>query len=60
MYSFDYKLFKRLNPFVKNKDIAEYLEVSEGYVSKVINGQTQLSEEKFTKLIEHPDWDVAP
>ena len=50
MYSFDYKLFKRLNPFVKNKDIAEYLEVSEGYVSKVINGQTQLSEEKFTKL----------
>lgn len=60
MYTFDYKLFKRLNPFVKNKDIAEYLEVSEGYVSKVINGQTQLSEEKFTKLIEHPDWDVAP
>lgn len=60
MYSFDYKLFKRLNPFVKNKDIAEYLEVSEGYVSKVINGQTQLSEEKFTKLIGHPTWDTAP
>lgn len=60
MYSFDYKLFKRLNPFVKNKDIAEYLDVSEGYVSKVINGQTQLSEEKFTKLLNHPTWDTAP
>lgn len=60
MYQFDYKTFKQLNPFVKNKDIAEYLEVSEGYVSKVISGQTQLSEEKFRKLIGHPTWNVGP
>ena len=60
MYSFDYKTFKCLNPFVRNKDIAEYLGVSEGYISKVISGQTQLSEEKFTKLIEHPEWNTAP
>lgn len=60
MYQFDYKAFKQLNPFVKNKDIAEYLEVSEGYVSKVISGQTQLSEEKFRKLIGHPTWNVGP
>ena len=59
MYSFDYKTFKRFNPFVKNKDMAEYLEVSEGYISKVISGQTQLSEEKFTKLINHPTWDIS-
>lgn len=60
MYQFDYKTFKQLNPFVKNKDIAEYLEVSEGYVSKVISGQTQLSEEKFRKLIGHPTWNIGP
>lgn len=58
MYNFDYKNFKRLNPFVKNKDIAEYLGVSEGYISKVISGQTQLTEERFVKLINHPTWNI--
>lgn len=60
MYSFDYKAFKKCNPFVKNKDIAEWLGVSEGYISKVISGQTQLAEDKFSKLLDHPTWDTSP
>ena len=60
MFSFDYKAFKKCNPFVKNKDIAEWLGVSEGYISKVISGQTQLAEDKFSKLLDHPTWDTSP
>lgn len=55
----DYKLFKKINK-ITNLNIAEYLGVSEAYVSMVTSGKTQFSEERFAMLLDHPTWDTAP
>lgn len=59
MEHIDYKLFKKIN-IITNLNIAEYLGVSEAYVSMVTSGKTQFSEERFAKLLDHPTWDTSP
>ena len=55
----DYKLFKKING-ITNLNIADFLGVSEAYVSMVTNGKTKFSEERFAMLLNHPTWDTAP
>lgn len=55
----DYKLFKKING-ITNLNIAEFLGVSEAYVSMVTSGKTRFSEERFAMLLDHPTWDTAP
>lgn len=59
MEHIDYKLFKKIN-IITNLNIAEYLGVSEAYVSMVTSGKTQFSEERLAKLLDHPTWDTSP
>lgn len=59
MKNFDYKAFKKANN-ITNLNIAEYLGVSEPYVSMVTSGRTQFSEDRLAKLLDHPTWDTAP
>lgn len=45
---------------IKQKELAEYLGVSKGYISLVISGQRQLSDENLSKLINNPfGWDTS-
>ena len=45
---------------IPQKDIAEYLGVSKGYISQVISGKKELSESNLSKLVNNPyGWDVA-
>ncbi len=55
----DYKLFKKINN-ITNLNIAEFLGVSEAYVSMVTSGKTKFSEERFAMLLDHPTWDTSP
>lgn len=59
MEHIDYKLFKKING-ITNLNIAEYLGVSEAYVSMVTSGKTRFSEERLAKLINHPLWETYP
>lgn len=59
MEHIDYKLFKKING-ITNLNIAEYLGVSEAYVSMVTSGKTRFSEERLAKLMEHPLWETYP
>ena len=59
MEHIDYKLFKKING-ITNLNIAEYLGVSEAYVSMVTSGKTRFSEERLAKLIDHPLWETYP
>lgn len=58
MNKFDIEEFKRVNKLT-NKDIADYLGVSSPYISMVATGQTFLSNDKISKLSEHPTWDTS-
>lgn len=55
----DYKLFKKING-ITNLNIADFLGVSEAYVSMVTSGKTKFSEERFAMLLDHPEWDTSP
>jgi transcriptional regulator with XRE-family HTH domain len=45
---------------IPQKDIAEYLGVSKGYISQVISGKKELSESNLSKLVNNPyGWDVT-
>ena len=45
---------------IPQKDIAEYLGVSKGYISQVIGGKKELSESNLSKLINNTNgWDVT-
>lgn len=45
---------------IKQKELVEYLGVSKGYISLVISGQRQLSNENLSKLINNPfGWDTS-
>ncbi len=45
---------------IPQKDIAEYLSVSKGYISQVISGKKELSESNLSKLVNNPyGWDVT-
>lgn len=45
---------------LSQKEVMEYLQVSKGYMSLVISGKKNLSEENFRKLVENPfGWDVS-
>lgn len=45
---------------LSQKEVMEYLKVSKGYMSLVVSGKKQLSEENFRKLLENPyGWDVS-
>ncbi len=59
MKHIDYKLFKKING-ITNLNIAEYLGVSEAYVSMVTSGKTQFAEDRLAQLLDHPTWDTTP
>lgn len=59
MERIDYKLFKKTNS-ITNLNIAEYLGVSEAYVSMVTSGKTQFAEDRLAQLLDHPTWDTTP
>ena len=45
---------------LSQKEVMKYLQVSKGYMSLVISGKKNLSEENFRKLIENPyGWDTS-
>jgi transcriptional regulator with XRE-family HTH domain len=55
----DFKGFVYYNN-ISQKDVIEYLGVSKGYMSLVVSGKKQLSEENFRKLLANPyGWDVS-
>ena len=59
MESADFKRFIFENK-IKQSLLAEYLGVSEGYISSVASGRKQLSEEKLSKVLNNPyGWDVS-
>lgn len=45
---------------IKQKQLASYLGVSEGYISQVIAGKKPLSDENLSKVLNNPfGWDVS-
>ena len=45
---------------IKQSVLAQYLGVSEGYISQVASGKKQLSDENFSKVLNNPyGWDVS-
>ena len=46
---------------ISRKKIAEYLEVSSAFVSKVCSGNRSLPQDKVKKILENPfGWDISP
>lgn len=59
MKSVDFKRFM-FEQNIKQSDLAKYLGVSEGYVSQVVSGKKQLSDENYGKVLNNPyGWDVS-
>ena len=59
MKSIDFKRFM-FEQKIKQSVLAQYLGVSEGYISQVANGKKQLSEENYSKVLNNPHgWDVS-
>ena len=59
MQSIDFKRFM-FEQKIKQKDLAEYLGLSKGYISLVISGDRPLSEENLRKLINNPfGWNTS-
>lgn len=59
MKSIDFKRFM-FEQKIKQSELAQYLKVSEGYISQVANGKKQLSDENFSKVLNNPfGWDVS-
>lgn len=45
---------------LKQKDIAEYLGISEASVSAYVKGKSSPSKPNLQKLLRNPQWDVTP
>ena len=59
MKSIDFKRFM-FEQKIKQSVLAQYLGVSEGYISQVASGKKQLSDENFSKVLNNPyGWDVS-
>jgi transcriptional regulator with XRE-family HTH domain len=59
MKSIDFKRFM-FEQKIKQYVLAQYLGVSEGYISQVANGKKQLSDENFGKGLNNPyGWDTS-
>lgn len=59
MKSIDFKRFM-FEQKIKQSALAQYLGVSEGYISQVASGKKQLSDENFSKVLNNPyGWDVS-
>ena len=59
MKSIDFKRFM-FEQKIKQSVLAQYLGVSEGYISQVASGKKQLSDENFGKVLNNPyGWDVS-
>lgn len=59
MKSIDFKRFM-FEQKIKQSVLAQYLGVSEGYISQVASGKKQLSDENFSKVLNNPyGWDVT-
>lgn len=59
MKSIDFKRFM-FEQKIKQSELAQYLKVSEGYISQVASGKKQLSDENFSKVLNNPfGWDVS-
>ena len=59
MQSLDFKRFM-FEQKIKQKALANYLGVSEGYISQIISGRKQLSEENLSKVLNNPfGWDTS-
>lgn len=59
MKSIDFKRFM-FERKIKQSVLAQYLGVSEGYISQVASGKKQLSDENFSKVLNNPyGWDVS-
>jgi transcriptional regulator with XRE-family HTH domain len=59
MKSIDFKRFM-FEQKIKQSELAQYLKVSEGYISQVANGKKQLSDENFSKVLNNSfGWDVS-
>lgn len=45
---------------IKQSELAKYLGVSEGYISQVVGGKKQLSNENLSKVLNNPfGWDTS-
>ena len=45
---------------IKQSELAKYLGVSEGYISQVVSGKKQLSNENLSKVLNNPfGWDTS-
>lgn len=59
MESVDFKRFV-FEQGIKQSELAKYLGVSEGYISQVVSGKKQLSDENYGKVLNNPfGWDVS-
>ena len=59
MKSIDFKRFM-FEQNIKQSVLAQYLGVSESYISQVASGKKQLSDENFSKVLNNPyGWDVS-
>ena len=55
----DFKRFIFENK-IKQSFLAQYLGVSEGYISSVVSGRKELSEENFSKVLNNPyGWNTS-
>lgn len=59
MESIDFKRFM-FEQKIKQSTLAQYLGVSEGYISQVASGKKQLSKENYSKVLNNPyGWDTS-
>ncbi len=59
MKSIDFKRFM-FEQKIKQSVLAQYLGVSEGYISQVVSGKKQLSDENFSKVLNNPyGWNTS-
>lgn len=44
---------------IKKSEMAEYLGVSNSFITKLINESRSIPEDKLRKILENPDWDTS-
>lgn len=54
----DFEVFIKRNN-LKKTAIAQYIGVSNGFITQIINGSRRLPHDKLLKIIANPDWDVS-
>ena len=54
----DFEVFIKKNN-LKKSAIAQYIGVSNGFITQIINGSRKLPHDKLLKIIANPDWDIS-